>query len=152
MGTEIVHDHHVAGLQLRAQDLIQIGEEYFPVRGRFDGHRSNDSAGAHRAQYGEDLPVTFRCALMHSGPARGASIETRHARRDTAFVKEDQFLRRDGAEPLDELFPPPAVLFCVPLGGVERLFFSLRPIRFSARATCARLMLSPHSWPSFCCN
>jgi hypothetical protein len=48
-----------------------------------------------------------------------ARIETRHARGDAAFVKEDQFLRRDGAKPLDELFPPPLVFFCVPLGGME---------------------------------
>jgi len=36
--TEIVHDHHVANAQFRAQDLIQIGQEYLSIRGRFDGH------------------------------------------------------------------------------------------------------------------
>lgn len=34
---QFVHHHHVAGLQPRAQNLIQIGEEYLPMRGRLNG-------------------------------------------------------------------------------------------------------------------
>src|SRR5208337_1893700 len=121
-------------------NLIQIGEEDFPVCGRLHGHGGDDAAGAHRAQDGEDFPVTLRRAFMHSCPTRGASIQPRHARGDAAFIEENQLLRRDGAEPRDELFAAPTI------------FFRISPIRFSARAIWARLIVSPRSWSSFSRN
>jgi hypothetical protein len=39
----------VAGPQFRAQDFIQIGQKYLPVRGRFDRHGSDQPARAHGA-------------------------------------------------------------------------------------------------------
>jgi hypothetical protein len=117
--TEIVHHHYIAGLQDRAQNLVQEGKEYIPVRSRLDGHGSDHATGAHCAQKGEDLPVAFRCALVHPCPTWSARIQTRHARGNTAFIQEDQLFRRDRAETFDKLFSPTAVFFFVPLRGVE---------------------------------
>ena len=116
---EIVHDQHIAGLQSRAQNFIQKAEEDFSVCGRFNGHGGNDAARAHCTQKGENLPVAFRGPLVDSLPTRRTSIQTCHARGDTALVEKDQLFRRDRAEMLDELFSPATGFFCVSLAGVE---------------------------------
>ena len=89
---------------------------------------------------------------MHAPPAAGAGITACHLRGHSALVEEDQLLRRDGLEALEELFPPLAVLFAVAFDGVERLFFSRRPI---CRSTCHRrptLTCTGTAVSSFCCN
>src|ERR1035441_9953751 len=79
--------------------------------------------------------MASRSGFMHAPAAAGAGITACHLRGHSALVEEDQLLRRDGLEALEELFPPPAVLFAVAFDGVERLFFSRRPIW---RSTCHR--------------
>jgi hypothetical protein len=61
--------HHVAGAQFGAQDFIQIGQEYFRVGGRFDGHRSDHAAGTDGAQNGEHLPSTIGGGFMNARAA-----------------------------------------------------------------------------------
>ena len=95
------------------------GEEYLPVCGRLDGHGSDHAAAAHGAKNGENLPVTFRCALVNPYSTQCACIQTRHARGDTALIKKDQLFRRDRAETFNELFSPTTVFFPVPFAGVE---------------------------------
>src|ERR1019366_8612902 len=76
------------------------------------------------AEDGGVLPMASRSGFMHAPPAAGAGITACHLRGHSALVEEDQLLRRDGLEALEELFPPLAVLFAVAFDGVERLFFS----------------------------
>jgi len=72
--TEIVHDYHVANAQFRAQDLIQIGEEYLPIRGRFDGHGGDHAARADGAQNGEDFPSAVGGGFMNARASRTARV------------------------------------------------------------------------------
>jgi hypothetical protein len=46
-------------------------------------------------------------------------VQARHLRRDSALIEKDQSVQVDPANHLDELFAPLAVLFRVPLLGVE---------------------------------
>lgn len=46
MRTEVIHPCHAAGAQPRAQDLVQTGEEDFPVGGGLDGDGGDQAAGA----------------------------------------------------------------------------------------------------------
>ena len=87
--------------------------------------------------------MASRSGFMHAPPTYGAGITACHLRGHSALIEDDQILRRDGLEALEEPFPPLAVLFAVAFDGVERLFFSRRPIwrggcgRCSARSTAA---------------
>src|SRR5258705_2151925 len=80
---------------------------------------------------------------MHTNTARGAGITPRHLSRDTAFIQEDQLLRCGRPELVEEDFAPPAVLFGIALGGVERLFFRRRPNSRTTRHICVWLMATP---------
>jgi hypothetical protein len=112
--------------------MVEVGEEDLGVGGRLDGHGGDHAADAHRAQDGEYLPVAFRRGFMDPDAARRSRVAACHLGRDAAFVKEDHLLRRNRPQPLDEELAPPQVLFRVPFGGVERLFFSRKP---SSRTT-----------------
>ena len=117
--TEIVHHHHVAKPQFWAQDFIQIGEEYLPVRGRLDGHGGDHAAGTDGAQDGQHFPSTIGSGFVNARAASATCIQARHLRRDAALIEKDQPVQVDPANHLDELFAPFAVLFRVPLLGVE---------------------------------
>ncbi len=71
VGAEIVHDEDMAGPQLRAQHLVEIGEEDLTVCSRLDGHGSQHAAVVHGPQDGDDLPVTPGTASWMRRP-RGA--------------------------------------------------------------------------------
>jgi hypothetical protein len=117
--TEIVHHHHIARPQFRTQDLIQISKEYLPIRGRLDGHSGDHAARADGAQNGEDFPSAVRGGLMNARASDTTRIQSRHLRRDAALIEKDQPVQVYFANRLDELFTPLAVLFRVPLLGVE---------------------------------
>ena len=116
---EIIHDQHIAGLQSWAQNLVQKAEEDFSICGCFNGHGGNDAARAHGAQKRKNLPTAFRGSLVDSLPARSPSIQSRHARGDSALIDKDQLFRRDRTETLDEFFSPETGFFCVSFAGVE---------------------------------
>jgi len=59
MRAEVVHHHHVARRQLRAKDLIEVGEKYLSICGLGDGHGGDHAARAHGADDGENLPVAL---------------------------------------------------------------------------------------------
>ena len=119
MRTEVIHHHHVAGAQLRTQNVVQIGQEDVAVSRRLDGHGGEEAAGAHRAQDGQDFPVALRRALGDARPTHTSGIAARHLRGNTAFIEENQLLRRNAAEGLDELLASFAVGFRVAFLGVE---------------------------------
>jgi hypothetical protein len=144
VGAEVVHDYHVARPQLRAKHVVQVSQEDLAVGGGFDGHRGQHAVVVHRTQDGQHLPVAARHGIVDPFAARRPCIDAGHLRRDTTFVHVDQVFDRDTADLREELFAPPAVDFGVPLGGVERLFFSTRPSRFNVRHSCAIEM----RWPA----
>lgn len=119
MSAQVVHHHHIAGLQYRVQQMFDVGQENIGVRGLFDGHRRDHAAQAHGAQNGQDLPVAARCRLMDASASRGSRVESRHRGSDAALVQKNQPLRRDRLDARRELFAALAVGFGVSLGRVE---------------------------------
>jgi hypothetical protein len=117
--TEVIHHHHVVRAQLRAQNLVQIAPEDVAVGRLRDGHGGEDAAGAHGAQDGQDFPVALGRALGDARPTHTAGIAARHLRGNAAFIQENQLLRRNVAEGLDELLASFAVGFRVAFLGVE---------------------------------
>lgn len=141
MGTQVVHHDDVSVPQLRAQHLIEIGEEDVTVGGGFDGHRGQHAAVIHRAHDGKHLPVTAGHSIVDTLAARRTRIQPRHLRRNTALVQVNQVFRQDRADMLDERFTPLPVGFRVTLGGVDRLFLSRRSSFLSTRHNCVMLNL-----------
>src|SRR5271157_1420446 len=46
VGAEVVHDHHIADVQHRAQHVFHVGQKDVPIRGFLDGHRRQQTAQA----------------------------------------------------------------------------------------------------------
>src|SRR5208337_5464437 len=84
--------------------------------------------------------------------AFAARPQSGQRRGHTAFVQENQPLRRDRGDLGEILFAPPEVGFTVALGGVERLFLSRRPSRRSRYQTCGMLSRTPASSSSRACT
>src|ERR1700679_1654271 len=150
---EVVHDHHIARSQHWAENMFEISEENFSVRGRFDRHGGDHATQTHRTQARQDFPVSLGRALVDPNPALSPGVAPGHLRRDTAFVQENQPFRRDRPKPVEEDFTPLAVFFRVSLGGVERLFFSRKPNSRTTRHICVWLTAMPvvrsnssHNW------
>jgi hypothetical protein len=99
--------------------MVPIGQEEVAVGRLLDGHGGDDAAGAHRAQDGEDFPVALGRAFADARPTPTAGIAARHLRGNAAFIQENQLLRRNVAEGLDELLASFAVGFRVAFLGVE---------------------------------
>ncbi len=124
---EVVHHHHISWSEGRAEEMVQVGEEDVRIGGRGDGHRSDHAAQAHRAQDGDDLPVSLRRPFVDARPAEAARKAPRHCGRDAAFVKEDQPFRIDREDALVELGATDTVGFGVSFDGAERLFSAADP-------------------------
>ena len=99
--------------------MIQKGEEYLTVCGRFDGHRRDHAACADGTQDGEDLPSAVGRRFMNALSARTTRIEPRPLRRDATFIQVNQVFRRGVADFFDKLRTPLSVGFRVPFLGVE---------------------------------
>ena len=140
---EIIHDHNVARTQLRAEHLVEVGEEDVGIGGRLDGHGCDHAAEAHGPKNGQDLPVTAGRGFVDALAFSRTAIESRHAGRNAAFVKKDQLFGRDRADPVEEFDPPLEVDRGIAFDGVERLFFLGSPSRVSVSQTSDRLNRTP---------
>jgi hypothetical protein len=143
MRTEVVHDDDIAGLQRGAENVVEVSQEDLSVGCSLDGHGGDHAAETHRAQDGEDLPITFGRRFVNANFSGRSCITPRHLGRDAAFIKVNQLLWGDGTQPVQEDFAPRAVLRGVALGGVERLFFSRSPNSRTTRHICVWLTATP---------
>ncbi len=149
---QIVHDHHLSGMQTRAQPLFQISQEDIPVGGRFNRHGGLQAARGQRGQHRHGMPMTvWEWLLAPALPAPpghscGSSAWWRRSRpeRPTAPGPPDLSLSTT-------LAGGAALPACLVLGhGVT--FLSRSPI--CRKANHSRPMLSPRPWVccSCCCN
>jgi len=119
MGSQIVHDDQLTGLQLRTQDVLEISPEDIAVGGRFDRHRSHPAGNTNRSQHCQCPPASGRNSFFDARAVQRTSITPRHFRGDAALVNEDE-LR--GIDLSGFLLPKLALRFdslAVPLSGVE---------------------------------
>jgi len=114
---QVIHHHHVAGLQYRAQQMFDVCQENIRVGGLFYGHGCDHAVQAHGAQNGHDLPVAARRRLLDASASHAPRVEPRHRGSDTALIQKNQALRRD--RPRDEFFTPLAIGLAIALDRVE---------------------------------
>jgi hypothetical protein len=93
MGGQIVHHHHLPGLQCRAKYLSDVGQEDIAVGGRLHRHPGLPSLDADSAQHGEGSPSPIRSTLVDSLPAWRSSVESGHVRGYAAFVQKYETCR-----------------------------------------------------------
>jgi hypothetical protein len=87
-----------------------------------DGHGGGQAAHTHRAQDGQNLPVTSRRGFVDALASKAAAPEPRHQGGYAVLIQINQPPRRDGADRFEELPAPLAVGFGVALDRVWRLF------------------------------
>ena len=127
MRGQVIHHHAVPRAELRAQHLLQVGQEHISVRGCLDTHRGHPTRHRHGAQQRERAPAPGRHGVAQASPADGASPQPGHLRGDPTFIQENQVCRIDLLASLQPVRALETAPFGVLLGGVERLFFSRRP-------------------------
>ena len=106
VGRQIVHDHDLAGLQSRAQPLLQIGQKHLSIGRRFHRHRRQQPIYAERSQYRQGVPVSCGRAFPHALAARGWSVATGHFGGHSALVEKHQVARVDLLQRLPPELPP----------------------------------------------
>jgi len=95
VGAQIIHDHQLAGFQLRTEDVSEISQEDIAISGRLNGHSGHPSGNADGPQQCQCPPATGRNSLLDARAMQRAAVATGHFRRNTAFVDEDDLRRID---------------------------------------------------------
>ena len=106
VAAEIVHDHDVAGLQGRDEDLLDVGSKAVAVDWAIENPWSVDPVVAQRGQEGRGLPVAVRDLGREPHAAGCPAPQRRHVGLGPGLVDEDQALRLDPALILCPLRPP----------------------------------------------
>ena len=86
---EIVEHHHVAGLQGRDEDLLDIGEKRGVVERAVEDRRGPETPDAQRGDHRVRLPVAAGGMVPKSRTARAAAIPPQQIRGDAGLIDED---------------------------------------------------------------
>jgi hypothetical protein len=95
VGAQIIHDHQLAGFQLRTKDMSEISQEDIAIGGRLNRHSGYPSGNTDGSQQCQGPPATGRNSLLDACAMQRAAVAPGHFRRDTAFVDEDDLRRVD---------------------------------------------------------
>ena len=90
---KIVHEDDVALAQRRREDLLDIGQERWPIHGTVDDIGCREAIDAQRGDERQRLPVAMRHARDEALAARRSPIVADHLRRDRRLVDEDETRR-----------------------------------------------------------
>lgn len=119
VGAQIIHDHELAGFQLRTEYVSEISQEDIAIGGRLNGHSGHPSGNTDGSQQCQGSPATGRNSLLDACAMQGTAVATGHFRRDAAFVDEDDLRRID----VSGFLPPELALrldaLAVLLGSME---------------------------------
>jgi len=122
VGTEIVHDHDVAGAQCRHEHLFDIDEEAFPVDRPVDEPRRVNPVMAQRGQEGHGIPVAEGSLADQALTTRRPAPQRRHIGLGPGLVDEDQPGRVDAGAMLQPLPSSMGDVRAVLFAGNQRLF------------------------------
>ena len=90
VGRKVVHHDDVAGQKSRNEDLLDIGQERWPVHGPVEDHRRCHAGQAQTSRGRGSFPVS----VWDGGPAAltafGAATEAGHLGRGARLLDEDQ--------------------------------------------------------------
>src|ERR1700757_1305115 len=100
MGSQVVHNDQMTGLEARGQHLLHEGEKNITIGGRFNAHAGEHALHSQSCQHRQCAPVASRNRFPDSFRARRPAIAARHLRRHAALIQKDQaggvYLRDQG--------------------------------------------------------
>jgi hypothetical protein len=131
VAAEVVSQNDVADLQSWGEELLDPGTECDTVDGAVQDQRRHDPVTAQPGKEGRCAPMPVRHAGRHSLAARTTAIEPGHVGLEPRFVEKHQTPR---VQLRFQLVPQPAGFGDVgapAFGGLEGLFFSVKPSRRS---------------------
>lgn len=135
--TKIVQNDDVTRAARRDKNPPDLGQEDIFVRRSIDGHARGLPIASNRPDQGSDAPMAVWRRVPGTFSAHGAAVQTRHFRRDSGFIDENDFRRIPILRnPFPEL-PFGRYVRAVLLGGSQRLFLYVRPMRRSVLSTVA---------------
>jgi len=118
----IVHEHDVASLQGRSQNLLDIGPKRFAVHRAFEHERRADTVVTQRSDECCCLPVAVQHLLDQALTAWGAPIEAGDVAGDGGFIDENQSLWIEPWLPASQGLAIGCDVRPVLLGGVQAFF------------------------------
>lgn len=142
---QVVHHHHIPGVQLRREKLLRPGQERRPIDGAVQSQRSRETRLAQRTDKGRGLPVPLRRVPPAALAARASSVPQRHVRAGPGLVDEDQRWCAQARLLLAPVLALLSDLYALLLGGVEGLFFNVIPQRLSVLCMVTVLTRTPCS-------
>lgn len=74
MGGQVIHDHNVAGLERRHQDLIEVGQKRVAVYGAIEQPGRGQASDPQPCDEGAGLPVMMRRVVVNARAAAAPAI------------------------------------------------------------------------------
>ena len=90
---QVVHDHAVAWIQGRRQELLDIGQEDLAVDRAVEHQRRDHAVAPQAGQEGGGLPVAMRDGAEQPFTPPAAPVAPRHVGGGPGFIEEDQLGR-----------------------------------------------------------
>ena len=122
MGSDVVHDDDVAGMQGGHETLFDIGEEGLAVHRSFDNERSNQLVMAQACDEGDRLPMSMGRVIDQSLAAWTTSSRSHHVGADGRLIEKHQSGRVEQALSPDPTSTRSGYVGSVLLVGVQRFF------------------------------
>ena len=126
---EVVHEDHIAWLQLRHEHLVDIGLERTPIHWAVEHHRGRDPVPAQAGHEGGRLPVPVRDGGSQPLASVCPPTEPGHVGGGPRLVDEDQPFRVELDLSFEPFCPSPQDVISLLLGRVGGLFLNVRPAR-----------------------
>ena len=93
VNAHIVHEHDVASLQSRSEELLDIGLECLAIHCAFAHEGRGNAVVAQRSDEGKSFPVPMQHLLYEPLTLWRPPIEARDSRRNRGFIDEYELAR-----------------------------------------------------------
>ena len=129
MAAEIVHDHDIAAVQGRHQELLHISAKAGAVNRAVDDAGRGDAVAAQRRQKGQGAPARLRHLGDQAGAAGASPMPPGHVGLGPGLVDKDQPFGVKPALVFLPLLAPAGDVGAILLAGVQALFLNVMPSR-----------------------
>ena len=85
---EVIEDDHIARLERRRQDLLDVGEERWIVDRAVEHGRGPEAVEPERGDDGVRLPMATGCVIAEAGARGTAPVAAQQIRGHAAFIEE----------------------------------------------------------------
>jgi len=122
VAAQVVHDDHVAGLQGRHEDLLDISAKADAVDWAVDDARRREPVTAQRRQKGQSLPLSERRFGKKAFAFGAAAMRARHVGLGPRLIEEDETRRIELSLMSLPAFTPPGDVRTILFGCVQAFF------------------------------